>query len=99
MRVDRGHGGCCVPPSEGPAPDAASTADGLDGAGCLVGGEPDVTRDPPPQRGRPTRSVGGGLLQAAGHRQSPDATQLGIQASGKYCLAGLVSFSFLVDLN
>jgi hypothetical protein len=48
VRADREHGGCCVPPSEGPAPDAALTADGPDEARRLIGGEPDVTRDPPP---------------------------------------------------
>jgi hypothetical protein len=49
-----------LPSSEGVAIDAASTLVGRDDVGCLVGGELDVTRDPSPQRGRPTRSVDGG---------------------------------------
>jgi hypothetical protein len=98
MRADRGYRGRCVPPSEGLAPDAALTADGPDGAGCLVGGEPEITQNPPPRRGRSARSMGDGQFQAGGRRQGPDVTQPGIRASGKYYLAGLVSFSFLVFL-
>jgi hypothetical protein len=40
--------------------------------------------------------VDGGQLQARGHRQGPDATQLGFRASGKRCSASLESFCILV---